>query len=74
MKMQTILSFMLILFSITSCRKYEEIKYTKLEGSVKRSDGSAAFGVYVNIFKESPYDDKKTKPLRRFLFDSTIRN
>lgn len=53
---------MCILFSITACRKYEEIKYTKLEGSVKRSDGSAAFGVYVNIIQRIiPFDGKKNK-------------
>jgi hypothetical protein len=62
MKLQTILSLMFILFSITSCRKYEEIKYTKVEGNVKHSDGSAAFGVYVNIIQRIiPNDGKKNK-------------
>jgi hypothetical protein len=62
MKLQTVLLFIVILFSITSCRKYEEIKYTKVEGNVKRSDGSTAIGVYVNIIQRIiPNDSKKNK-------------
>jgi hypothetical protein len=62
MKLQNILLFIVILFSIASCRKYEEIRYTKVEGNLERSNGSAASGVYVNIIQRIiPNDGKKNK-------------